>query len=254
METLSRFKDKLVMITGAGSGIGKAVAIRIAKEGGNLILHDINNSNLEKTSAEVSSNCNKLYTICCDIQDEEFLKREVKKTVDDFGFIHALSHNAGILKSYKTDQMKVADFKKILDINVTGTFIINKILIPHLIKNERSYIVNMSSNAEFHPHPYLSAYSASKGAIKSFTRSIAIEYFKHGLRANSIQPGCIKTQLSENFTIPSEADTSLLNYLTPFGQPYMVTPDKISGAIAMLCSDDSFHITGTELILDGGRV
>lgn len=114
----------------------------------------------------------------------------------------------------------------------------------------------MLSTAEFHPHPYLSAYSASKCAIKSSTstRSIAIEYFKHGLRTNSIQPGSISTQLSENFTIPTEADTSLLNYLTPFGQPYRVTPDKISGAIAMLCSDDSFHITGTELILDGARV
>ena len=116
METLSRFKDKLIMVTGAGSGIGKSVAIRIAKEGGNLILHDINGTNLEKTTAEITTNSNKIYNICCDIREEDHLKQEVSKIADDFGFIHALSHNAGILKSYKTDQMKVADFKKILDV------------------------------------------------------------------------------------------------------------------------------------------
>ena len=128
------FSKKNVVVTGGGSGIGRCIAHELSSLGSDIILVGRNKEKLETVQKEIKSSNGNASFYVCDIREEDHLKQEVSKIADDFGFIHALSHNAGILKSYKTDQMKVADFKKILDVNVIGTFIINKILIPHLIK------------------------------------------------------------------------------------------------------------------------
>ncbi|QSH41420.1 SDR family NAD(P)-dependent oxidoreductase [Lentisphaerota bacterium ZTH] len=251
---MNRFEGKNIVITGASSGIGLAVCHRIAAEGGNIALVDINEKGLEKAQRELGRYCTKTRYFKCDVSREDEVAATADSIVREFKSIHALSHNVGILKTYNTHEMTLDQFNEIVAVNLNGTFLINKHFIPVLIKNEQSYLVNMSSIAEFHPHPWMSAYSATKGAVKSFTRSISLEYHKQGLRANCICPGSIKTGLAEEFSIPQGADASLTKYLTPFGKPHMVSPEKIAGAIAMLCSEDAFHMNGTELIVDGGRI
>ncbi|QWU99306.1 MULTISPECIES: SDR family NAD(P)-dependent oxidoreductase [Francisella] len=251
---MKRFINRNIVVTGAASGIGLAVCHRIAAEGGNIAMVDWDSKRLSLAVNELQKYNTNIKPYICDVQSENSVTTVTRDIKNDFQYIHALNHNAGILKIYNTHEMTLEEFQEIININLIGTFLINKSFIPLLLKNEVSYLVNMSSIAEFHPHPWMSAYSATKGAIKSFTRSLFIEYHKQGLRANCISPGSVTTRLADNFIIPQGADSDIIKYLVPFGEPHMVTPDKIAGVIAMLCSDDAYHINGTEIIADGGRI
>ncbi len=155
---------------------------------------------------------------------------------------------------YHTHEMTPEQWHEIININLTGTFNVNRHAIPHLIKNENSYLVNTSSIAIDQPHPWMSAYAASKGAIKSFTRSIFIEYFLQGLHANCVLPGSIKTDLGGDFSVPAGANRELIKTLIPLGESRPVSPDRVAGVIALLMSDDAMHINGTEITVDGGRI
>jgi NAD(P)-dependent dehydrogenase (short-subunit alcohol dehydrogenase family) len=249
-----RFKNKKVMITGAGSGIGRAAALRIAEEGGELALLDIHAENLKSAAEAVSALGAKVHYQVCDVTSFTDTGRIIDELVDELGGLNALSHNAGILRCYHTHEMTPEQWHQIININLTGTFNINRHAIPHLIKNENSYLVNTSSIAIEQPHPWMSAYAASKGAIKSFTRSIFVEYFLQGLHANCVLPGSIQTDLGADFSIPAGANRELIKTLIPLGEARPVSPDRVAGVIAMLLSDDAMHINGTEITVDGGRI
>lgn len=252
---MRRFENRNVMITGAGNGIGKAAAIRIAQEGGNLGLLDINLENLEILSQEISQKYNvKVVHECCNVASFEETQTVVNKLVNGLGGIQALSHNAGILRCYNTHEMTSKQWDEIISINLTGTFNIARHALPHLLMNKNSYLVNASSIAIEQPHPWMSAYAASKGAIQSFTRSLFIEYFLQGLHANCILPGSIGTELAGAFSIPEGANRELVKTLIPLGEHRPVSADHVAGVIALLTSDDGMHINGTEISIDGGRI
>jgi NAD(P)-dependent dehydrogenase (short-subunit alcohol dehydrogenase family) len=251
---MERFQNKSVVVTGAASGIGQAVALRLASEGARLALIDYNAEGLEQTKSQVEKLGAMADNLVCDLSNEAEVTQATNDIMDKLNDVHALSHNAGIAKTYNTHEMTLAQFSEIINVNLVGTFLINRALLPHLLKNDRSYIVNMSSIAEHHPHPWMSAYAASKGGIKSFTRSLFIEYHRQGLRANCICPGSISSNIGDNFKIPDNADADIIRYLTPYGQPHMVAAEHVAGVIAMMCSDDAWHMNGTEVIVDGGRI
>lgn len=251
---MQRFKNKNVMITGAGSGIGKAAAIRIASEGGNLALLDISIQKLQTVTEELKQYGTTVVTAACDVSQFNTTKEAIDHLANALGGINALSHNAGILRCYHTHEMTEQQWQEMLNINLTGTFHVNRHAIPHLIKNERSYLVNTSSIAIDQPHPWMSAYAATKGGIKAFTRSIFIEYFLQGLRANCVLPGSIKTELGEQFAVPAGANRDLIKTLIPLGESKAVSPEHVASVIAMLTSDDAIHINGTEITVDGGRI
>lgn len=251
---MQRFKNKNVMITGAASGIGRAAAIRIANEGGNLALLDINLDQLIKTADELKQYGNKVIYAKCDVSNFKETQEIIDKLCNEFGGIQALSHNAGILRCYNTHEMTLEQWNEIISINLTGTFNVNRHALPHLLKNKVSFIVNNSSNSAEHPHPWMSAYSATKGAIKSFTRSLFIEYCLQGLHANCILPGGVETGLGNTFSIPKGANPDLLKTLAPLGNVKLASPDHVAGVIALLASDDATHINGTEIAIDGGKV
>lgn len=251
---MRRFQDKNVLITGAASGIGFAAAKRIASEGGNLALLDINAGQLKRAAEQLKQFHTKIVYEVCNVADFEATKNAIDKMCDILGGIQALSHNAGILKCYNTHEMTLEQWNEILSINLTGTFNVNRHALPHLLKNECSYLVNTSSIAAYYRHPWMSAYSATKGAIKSFTRSLFIEYCLQGLRANCVLPGSIDTPLARDFSIPAGANPELIKSLTPFGRAVMVSPESVAGAIAFLASDDAKHINGTEISIDGGKI
>jgi NAD(P)-dependent dehydrogenase (short-subunit alcohol dehydrogenase family) len=168
--------------------------------------------------------------------------------------IHALSHNAGILRCYLTHEMTPSQWNEVINVNLTGTFNVNRHAIPHLLKNERSYIVNTSSNVVDQTPPWMAAYCASKGAIKAFTRALAIEYSFQGLHANCVLPGNIQTELAAGFRIPEGANPNLVNLIPPPGAIKFVSPDYVAGVVALLMSNEGDHINGTEITIDGGRI
>ena len=251
---MKRFQDRNVLITGAASGIGLAAAKRIASEGGNLALLDINSDQLKTAIEQLKKFNTKIVYEICDVADFSATKNAIDKMCEKIGGIQALSHNAGILKCYNTHEMTLEQWNEILSINLTGTFNVNRHALPHLLKNKRSYLVNTSSIAAYYRHPWMSAYSATKGAIKSFTRSLFIEYCLQGLHANCVLPGSIDTPLSRGFNIPEGANPELIKSLIPFGKATMVSPESVGGTIAFLASDDAQHINGTEISIDGGKI
>lgn len=252
---MKRFENRNVLITGAASGIGYAAAVRIASEGGNIALLDINEDRLKEVAADLQSKY-KVNVVFqkCDVAHFENVEEAINMSNEKLGGIQALSHNAGILRCYNTHEMTLEQWNEILNVNLTGTFNVNRHALSHLLKNERSYLVNTSSIAAYYRHPWMSAYSATKGAIKSFTRSLFIEYCRQGLRANCVLPGSIDTPLARAFTIPKGADPILIKSLVPFEKAVLVSPESVAAAIAFLTSDDAIHINGTELSIDGGKV
>jgi NAD(P)-dependent dehydrogenase (short-subunit alcohol dehydrogenase family) len=252
---MNRFKNRNVMVTGAASGIGRAAAVRIASEGGNLALIDINHNKLQEVLNEITKEYNvKVVFEKCNVADFDQTKKTIDKLATELGGIQALSHNAGILRTYHTHEMTLDQWNEIIAINLTGTFNVNRHALPHLIKNKTSYLVNTASNAVDQPHPWLSAYAATKGGIKSFTRSLFIEYCLQGLHANCVMPGSIESDLAHTFRVPEGANRDLIKTLIPLGESKMVSADHVAGVIAMLLSDDACHINGTEIFVDGGKV
>lgn len=252
---MKRFQDKNVMITGAATGIGRAAAIRIAQEGGNLALLDINLVGLQNITQEIIEKYHvKVIYAQCNVASFEETETAINSLAHEIGGIQSLSHNAGILRCYNTHEMTPAQWNEIISVNLTGTFNVNRLALPHLLKNKCSYLVNTSSIAIDQPHPWMAAYAASKGAIKSFTRSLFIEYFLQGLHANCVLPGSIESDLANTFKIPEGANPVLLKTLIPLGESKLVSANHVAGVIALLASDDAYHINGTEIIVDGGRV
>lgn len=251
---MQRFQNKNVMITGAATGIGRAAAIRIASEGGNLALLDINIEKLKSTVDEIKQYGNKIVYAHCNVANFLQTGKVIAQLSDEIGGLHALSHNAGILRCYNTHEMTLDNWNEIISINLTGTFNVNRHALPHLLKNKCSYLVNTSSVAIDQPHPWMAAYAATKGAIKSFTRSLFVEYFLQGLHANCILPGSIESELAGTFNVPHGANRELIKTLTPLGQSKLASPNHVAGVIALLTSDDAFHINGTEIAVDGGKI
>ncbi len=251
---MKRFLNKNILITGAANGIGKATAFRIASEGGNLALIDNNSEKLKELCKNLELFSIKVVSSVCDVSDFDEVKKSIDKLAEELDGINGLSHNAGILRVYKTHEMSLKQWNELIAVNLTGTFNVNKHALPWLLKNKASYLVNTSSSASEQPHPWLAAYAATKGAIKSFTRSLFIEYFQQGLHANCVLPGGITTDLASSFAIPHGVNADLIKTLNPLGQKLFAEPDKAASVIAMLLSEDAVHINGTEIAIDGGKV
>ena len=251
---MMRFHDKNVLITGAASGIGRAAAIRIASEGGNLALIDMDLAKLKKLSDELKAYPVKVVCRECDVADFNATKGAIDGMCDELGGLQSLSHNAGILRCYNTHEMTSEQWNEVLSVNLTGTFNVNRHAIPHLLKNKNSYIVNTASIAAYYRHPWMSAYSATKGGISAFTRSLFIEYCFQGLHANCVMPGGVDTPLAHSFAIPKGANPELIKSVAPFGMPKLISPESVAATIAFLASDEAIDINGTDISVDGGKI
>ncbi|MGV9662291.1 SDR family NAD(P)-dependent oxidoreductase [Nocardia niigatensis] len=253
---MERFDGRRVVITGAGSGIGRATVHRILAEGGLVVGADVNEAGLAETAKQAAENGNgdRLTTLVVDIADEGSVKAGVAAAVEALGGIDALINAAGILRSAHTHEMPLADFNKIIAINLTGTFLMIREALPQLLASDKGVIVNFTSTSAFFAHPYMSAYAASKGGIMSMTHALAAEYSKQGLRVVAVAPGSISSDMTSGRGpgLPADADLSLFVKLAPgIGQGF-ASPDTVAGVVAMLASDDGAFITGTEVRIDGG--
>ncbi|QLY30005.1 SDR family oxidoreductase [Nocardia huaxiensis] len=253
---MERFADRRVLITGAGSGIGRATVHRILAEGGQVVAADVNTDGLAETAKQAGENGNaeRLTTVRIDIADEESVQAGVASAVETLGGLDALINAAGILRSAHTHEMPLADFNRIITVNLTGTFLMIRESLPALLASEKGVIVNFTSTSAFFAHPYMSAYAASKGGIMSMTHALAAEYSKQGLRVVAVAPGSISSDMTDGRGpgLPEDADYTLFMKLIPgIGQGF-ASPDTVAGVVAMLASDDGAFITGTEIRIDGG--
>lgn len=248
---MQRFQDKTVLITGAASGIGRATALRLAEEGASLVLCDVQREALDATAKDVAERSEECETALVDVCDEAQVRGAVQRAVTRFGKLDVVCNVAGILRFDHTHELPLADWNRVLGINLTGTFLVCRESIPHLLAT-RGNIVNVASTAGMTGHPWAAAYAASKGGVIAFTRAIAVEYAQQGVRANSVCPGSIETPITKQFHIPAGANPKLVRRMMPLTG--FAGPEKVANLIAFLGSDEASHITGEELRIDGGAL
>lgn len=248
---MQRFSDKVVLVTGAAGGIGRASALRIASEGGAVFCTDLDPDALETTVAEIVSSGGEAIARVCNVADESSVRDCVSACVERYGSLYALVNMAGVLRFDDTSQLETADWQRVIDVNLTGTMLLCREALPHLVESGGS-IVNAASTAALGGLPCGAAYSASKGGVLAMTRSIAVEYARRGVRANCVCPGDIKTGMSRNLEFPESMDWDLMPRIMSLTGAK--GPEVVAGVVAMLASEDGIHITGEDILVDGGTL
>jgi meso-butanediol dehydrogenase/(S,S)-butanediol dehydrogenase/diacetyl reductase len=246
---MQRFINKVVFISGAGSGIGRATAVRLAAEGAALYLADLNEAGLEQTQALLSENT-RVTCRTVDVSKAGECRDAIQACLDEFGELNVLCNIAGIARCQNFTDISDADWQQVMDINLNGVFYLCKAAIPHLIKSKGN-IVNMSSTAGLVGQAYNTVYCASKAAVLMLSKALAIEYAGKEVRVNAICPGAVATPLSQNFTMPDGADPALFARLMPLLP--MAQAEEIAAAVAYLASDEARFVTGVEFAIDGGQ-
>ncbi|MFE3289780.1 SDR family NAD(P)-dependent oxidoreductase [Rhodococcus sp. NPDC059234] len=252
---MNRFDGRKVIVTGAGSGIGQATVARILDEGGVVVGADINAEGLEVTRqrAEEAGTADRLSVTTVDISNEDSVRENIGGAIERLGGLQVLVNAAGILRSSHTAETSLEFWNTVVGINLTGTFLVTRQALPALLENGKGVVVNFSSTSAHFAHPYMAAYAATKGGIRSFTHAIALEYAKQGLRAVAVEPGSIASGMTSNPGFPEEGlDPSLIGKLYPWIGEGFAPPEDVAGVIAMLASDDGKFVTGTEIRIDGG--
>jgi NAD(P)-dependent dehydrogenase (short-subunit alcohol dehydrogenase family) len=260
---MERLEGKRILVTGAGSGIGQATALRLLDEGATVVAADVAVDGLAKTQARAdeAATGDRLTTMPMDVGNEDSVIDGVRWAVEKLDGLDSLVNAAGILRVSHTHETGLEQWNQILSVNLTGTFLVVREALPSLLANSRSTIVNFSSTSASFAHPYMAAYAASKGGVQAFTHSLALEYARDGLRAVCVAPGSIKSGITDatGGYIPKDADWKLFARLMPIlptteisSGAGMADPAVVAGVIAMLVSDDGAFITGTEIRIDGG--
>jgi dihydroanticapsin dehydrogenase len=248
-----RVKDRIAIVTGAGSGIGEASAIRLAEEGAKVICADINLESATKTAQQITASGFIAEGYAIDIADSQACTALVSHAVSKYGAIDILVNNAGVNLPGVFHEVTNETIDRTLNVNVKGAMYLTRASLPYMLKNSRGSIVNMSSVNGLVSEPYLSVYSASKGAIVMFTRGIALDYAKTGIRCNAICPGWVDTPINHaHAKMLGGLDHvyKTIDSFQPIGRPG--TSREIANVVLFLASDESSFMTGSIVSADGG--
>lgn len=245
-----KLRDRVAVITGADSGIGRAVAVAFAREGADIVLLYLNEvEDAEKTREEIEGHGRRCITFAGDVANADFCAKVVEASLETLGRIDVLVNNAGEQHPQeRLEDISEAQWEKTFRTNIFGMFQLTKAVLPHLSKG--ATIVNTSSITAYKGHPILIDYSSTKGAITSFTRSLAMNLAPRGIRVNAVAPGPIWTPLIPS-TFPAET-VETFGANTPLGRPGQ--PEELAPAYVYLACRDSSYVTGQVLHVNGGTV
>ncbi|MBA7555355.1 3-oxoacyl-[acyl-carrier-protein] reductase FabG [subsurface metagenome] len=240
--------NKVALVTGSSRGIGRAIAIELAKGGISVV---INNDKDSQEGLEVMNEIKKMgqhaMYIQADVSDLNQVEKMVEKVINEFGRVDILINNAGITRDKMLENMDIDYWNRVISVNLTGAFNCTKSVIKYMKKQGNSKIINISSISAEIGNIGQSNYSAAKGGIISFTKTVAKEYAKYGITVNAVAPGFIKTKMLE--TIPEKVMQKILNQI-PLGR--LGEPEEVAKLICFLVSDDANYITGQVININGG--
>lgn len=250
----NRFNNKVVVISGAGNGIGAACAIRISKEDGKIVLLDYNEKAIQEVCSKIVSAGGHAIAIPCDITNKEQIDAALHEVLMQWGHIDVLINNAGVHRYDHFLELEMNDFDWVMNTNVKGNVMLTQAFLPH-IKDSEGSVVNVASTAGLGNHAYSTAYAASGGAIIALTKALTNEFGKEGVNFNVVCPGNVATQMwSDSFEqLPSDFEPRLLVKSAPFSkQPQ--TAEETAGVIAFLASAEGKHLNGSVITADGGSM
>ncbi|MEK3935684.1 SDR family oxidoreductase [Sporosarcina sp. FSL W7-1349] len=244
-----RLENKVALITGGGTGIGKTTALQFAKEGASVVVTDIEKESGLQTVEEIRQHGGTAIFVQHDVRNEQDWMQVAEEAIGHFGKIDILFNNAGIFFIKPIAETTLEEWNQMMSINVTGAFLGMKHIVPHMIRNKGGSVINASSNAGLFGVSGMAAYGASKGAVRIMTKDAAME-FAPFVRVNSIHPGYIRTQMIEygaRVANKQPEDQAVTVPLKRLGDPI-----EVANLVLYLASAESSYITGSEFVLDGG--
>ena len=245
-----RLENKVALISGGARGIGAVNAKLFASEGARVVIGDVLEEEGRRTESEINETGSDCLFVKLDVTSESDWQQAVAATAARFGKLDVLLNNAGIFRTRRVEDTSSEEWDQVMDINAKGVFLGTKHAIPEMRKAGGGSIINISSVAGLVGSHDASVYNASKGSVRILTKTAAVQYAKDGIRANSIHPGTIETLMTAPL-LAEEANRQDRMARTPLGR--LGTPEDVAYVALYLASDESSYVTGSELVVDGGR-
>jgi NAD(P)-dependent dehydrogenase (short-subunit alcohol dehydrogenase family) len=246
---MEKLKNRIALITGAASGIGKAIALKFADEGAQIVIVDVDQQSSEQLANEIEKVGSKALTLLCDVTKEDQVNQTVETTINRLGAMHILVNNAGIGPLRPLNEISLEEWNKVLAINLTGSFLFIKAAFPHIAKaGNQGRVINMGSLAgQIGGIAVGLHYTASKGGILAVTKQLAKLLAPYRATANSIAPGTTDTPLVQAW--PEETKQALIKQI-PLGR--LALPEDVANAALFLASDEAQFVTGATINVNGG--
>lgn len=251
---MSKLQGNNVLITGASSGIGQAIAVRFAREGANVAINYRSGAEQAECTRKMARQARtngggKEMLVQADVSDEAQVSAMFAKVIDEFGSLDVLVNNAGIQKPAASHEIDIQDFDRVLAVNLRGPFLCSREAIRHFLPRRKGVILNNSSVHEVIPKPKYLPYSISKGGMENLTKSLALEYAGDGIRVNSVGPGAVVTPINKAWIDNPKARGEVESHI-PMSRP--AAADEIASVFAFLASDDASYVTGQTIFACGG--
>ncbi|WP_312452008.1 SDR family oxidoreductase [Exiguobacterium sp.] len=252
---MGRLDQKIAVITGSATGIGQATALVFAEQGATVVCADVSLEKAQQTVEQITQQGGKAEAVHVDVSDVESVEQLAKHVKETYGTVDVLFNNAGIdEQGGKVHEYPIDLFDRIIAVDLRGTFLVSKFLIPLMLDNGGS-IINTASMSGRAADLNRSGYNAAKGGIANFTRAMAIDYARHGIRVNSLSPGTIETPLIDTLVGEKEKEQGKQfrdanAWITPLGR--LGKPREMATVALFLASDDSSYVTGEDITADGG--
>lgn len=243
-------KGKVALVTGASYGIGFSIASSLGQAGAKVVFNDINQELVDKGLAAYKEAGLEAYGYVADVTNEESITALVKQIEEEVGVIDILVNNAGIIKRIPMTEMTAAEWRQVIDIDLTGPFIMAKAVLPSMIEKGHGKIINICSLMSELGRETVSAYAAAKGGLKMLTKNIAAEYGEHNIQCNGIGPGYIETPQTALLRVDGHPFNDFIIGKTPAAR--WGTPEDLKGPAVFLASDASNFVNGHILYVDGG--
>ena len=246
-------EEKVSLVTGAGNGIGRGIALRFAEEGAVVGVMDLDLESCERVTEEIKQGGGRSLALAGDVSRADEVRSAVRALSDEFGPPTVLVHNAAVMPTGMVDQTSEEDWERVFDINVKGAYLTSREIVPLMRRAGGGSIILMASVTGVNGLPGLAAYSATKGALISLARAMAIDYARGGIRVNSVSPGTIDSPMLHNFLEAQgdpEKSREAFNEMHPVGR--VGTIKEVANVFVFLASDQSSFVTGANYTVDGG--